>query len=696
MVQPPFQPGINVDLNPLDDAAEFLLDKIGGALDGLLESAGEKLSGVLDKITGGIQASISFVRHLPELIQDKVEILADDTINLVGMTVEGLQSAAVSGVRSLVDRAEQGLDDAIGFARDVAESGFQQATEAFSGVVSKVQSGLADIVDRIGDTVAGITLKLQQGLAALGDQFRQAADVVGDSLGVGFTRLAESLDTLLVRGIDNLLPGNIEDWVTEIRTVLEDIPELRDLGVGDNPAIALLGLVGSGVVSVSVGFAIPLLVSNFLSVLLQPISQIALQNEQNKIQWQYLPLAEQIGAFRRGLIDREQYFYHAKRMGYREGEIQLGFELSQIEPNEAYLTEWFLRGEITDQEFGEAMLKLGWEPSDYVKFRSTLYRLPPVQDLITMAVREVFTPEVATRFGQFEDIPQEFITLAGQVGLSEEWARNYWASHWALPSIQMGFEMLHRRVIDESDIDLLLKSQDVMPFWRDRIKQISYSPLTRVDVRRMHATGVIDDAEVYSAYLDLGYNDVNAQRLTEFTIKLTETQTATPSEDETDLTKTDIRGLYEDGIITRDEAEEFFRQLGIDPDEAGFLLDRVELDLDVQRRKSEIQLVLARAQSGEYDFSAAQAQLNALELTDQEFNNAIGKLTLIVDKRTKLPTKKEVLTWFKDGNLTEDEARVTLGLMGYRTKWVDLYISTVDNPDAISDTDSPIAFEGEL
>lgn len=696
MVQPPFQPGIGIDLNPLDDAAEFILDRIDGALDGLLNAASDKLTGVIEKITGGIQSSVDFVRTLPMLIQDRVENLVDNTVNIVGMTVEGLQSAAVNGVRSLVDRAEQGFDDAIGFARDVAEAGYQQATEALSRVVGKVESGLGSLLDRVGDTVSGITLKLQQGLAKLGDQFRQAADVVGESVGVGFQRIADSLDTLLVRGLDNLLPVNLEDWVNEIRLVLEDIPEVQGLDIGSNPAVALLGLVGEGVVTISVGFAIPLVVSNFLSVLLQPISQLALQREHEKIQWQYLPLAEQIGAFRRGLIDREQFFNHAKRQGYREGEIQLGFQLSQIEPNEAYLTEWFLRGEIDDQEFAEAMLTLGWTPSDFTKFRATLFRLPPVQDLITMAVREVFTPEVAQRFGQFEDIPQEFISLAGQVGLSEEWARNYWASHWALPSIQMGFEMLHRRVIDETDIDLLLKSQDVMPFWRDRIKQISYSPLTRVDVRRMHATGVIDDAEVYSAYLDLGYNDVNAQRLTDFTIKLTEAQTAQPSEDETDLTKSDIRGLYEDGIITRHEAEEFFRQLGVDEDEAGFLLDRVELALDVRQRKSEIQLVLARAQSGEYDFSAAQAQLNGLELTEQEFNSAIGKLTLIVDKRTKLPTKKEVLTWLKDGNLSEAEASETLGLMGYRAKWVDLYLSTVENPEVVSDTDSPAAFEGEL
>ena len=81
----------------------------------------------------------------------------------------------------------------------------------------------------------------------------------------------------------------------------------------------------------------------------------------------------------------------------------------------------------------------------------------------------------------------------------------YWRAHWELPSPTTGFEMLHRlhpdvlEVIGEkykemglnpddlkTDLDTLkelLKISDYPKYWRDRLAAISYSPLTRVDLR---------------------------------------------------------------------------------------------------------------------------------------------------------------------------------------------------------------------
>jgi len=139
-----------------------------------------------------------------------------------------------------------------------------------------------------------------------------------------------------------------------------------------------------------------------------------------------------------------------------------------------------------------------------------------------MAVREAFTPEIAARFGQYQDLPPDFVEWVGKKGLSKEWAERYWAAHWSLPSPQQGFEMLHRGVINEGDLNMLMRALDIMPFWRDKLIQIAYRPLTRVDVRRMFALGVLDVSGVRKAYTDLGYNDYNADLMTDFTIKYTE------------------------------------------------------------------------------------------------------------------------------------------------------------------------------
>ncbi|GAI69295.1 unnamed protein product, partial [marine sediment metagenome] len=84
-------------------------------------------------------------------------------------------------------------------------------------------------------------------------------------------------------------------------------------------------------------------------------------------------------------------------------------------------------------------------------------------------------------------------------------------------SILQGFEMLHRDVITPEQLNSLFMATDIMPWWREKLQAISYSPLTRVDVRRVFKMGIIDREQVYRTYLDLGYNEEKAEWLTSFT-----------------------------------------------------------------------------------------------------------------------------------------------------------------------------------
>jgi hypothetical protein len=140
--------------------------------------------------------------------------------------------------------------------------------------------------------------------------------------------------------------------------------------------------------------------------------------------------------------------------------------------------------------------KIGIHPSYNALYKELAYQIPPVADIITMAVREAFTPEIAARFGQYQDLPPDFVQWVGKKGLSREWAERYWAAHWSLPSPQQGFEMLHRNIISKEELQLLLRALDIMPFWRDKLIQSAYEPLTRIDTRRMYQLGVLNEPQV--------------------------------------------------------------------------------------------------------------------------------------------------------------------------------------------------------
>ncbi|GAI46847.1 unnamed protein product, partial [marine sediment metagenome] len=87
---------------------------------------------------------------------------------------------------------------------------------------------------------------------------------------------------------------------------------------------------------------------------------------------------------------------------------------------------------ILEQE----LKKIGVHPNYTNIYKTLAYQIPPVADIITMAVREAFTPEIAAKFGQYQDFPDDLERYGAMKGLSKEWTQRYWAAHWALPSPQ--------------------------------------------------------------------------------------------------------------------------------------------------------------------------------------------------------------------------------------------------------------------
>ncbi|GAH25686.1 unnamed protein product, partial [marine sediment metagenome] len=116
---------------------------------------------------------------------------------------------------------------------------------------------------------------------------------------------------------------------------------------------------------------------------------------------------------------------------------------------------------------------------------------------------------------------------------------------------------------------MLLRALDVMPFWRDKLTGIAYRRLTRVDVRRMYKAGVLTREEVYEAYLQHGYTDENAKRMTEFTV-----QWAMPKE--ASITRSDILSAYKNRMIDRTMASDLLADMGEEYFHREFMLKAVD------------------------------------------------------------------------------------------------------------------------
>lgn len=351
------------------------------------------------------------------------------------------------------------------------------------------------------------------------------------------------------------------------------------------------------------------------------------------------------------------------------------------------------RGELSPEVFEQEMKKLGYAGDAINRLLKVTEFFPMPADLVRFAVREVYTPTVRAEYGMDEDYPTIFETEAAKGGMTPDQAKNFWAAHWELPSINMGYEMFQRtttdptpfsgspigkvgekplyKVMDEEHLETLLKTLDVMPAWRNLLMRISYAPFTRVDVRRMYRDKVLNVEEVNAAYHDIGYDDWKSGKLTDWTIAQAEGT-------ERELTRTMILQGYEDGQITKKEAAAYLERLRYDVDEVDFILTLKDTDIAEKEQKEQIQAYQAMYRSGKTEDAEFMAQLDGLNLRaayrDKIFYSTVRERRI----RVALPTRPDLENWFRRGIIDLPQYDKKMQLLGYIDEDIVNYVAAMN------------------
>lgn len=290
--------------------------------------------------------------------------------------------------------------------------------------------------------------------------------------------------------------------------------------------------------------------------------------------------SEYIDGYNRGAFTDTYVVDKLQKMGYSDDLIQHLFVLGTIYPTSGDISELYRRGDIDKQRFENLLEGIGFSRGFKEEMESLAWYQPPVQDVIRFAVRDVFNPQIVEEGGLFNDMPQEFVDLAKKSGLKPDMAKLYWGSHWFLPSIQQGFEMLHRGVINNSQLDSLMKAADIAPNWRDKLSDIAYSVPTRVDTRRMFEDGVIDE-DTLGVYLRaFGYNSTDAENIKQWYIKRKLTVQDRSRIESKKITLGLIGRAFKLGIIPRREAVTKLTGLGYMLDDVGIMLSEWDSQIE--------------------------------------------------------------------------------------------------------------------
>ena len=447
---------------------------------------------------------------------------------------------------------------------------------------------------------------------------------------------------------------------------------------------------------------------------------------------------------------QEMYQGDLNDLGWTADRVKIVTKLMRPRLDPGQLMSLLLREKITAANFTDEMAARGYLPEDALNMLELIKIIPGVQDLVSMAVREAWNEDIVRRFEYDADLPAEAASWAAKQGLSSDWFKRYWRAHWQLPSVTLGYEMLHRlrpgevdRPFTRDDMLTLLRTADYPTFFRDRIIDISYSPYTRVDVRRMHKLGVISDAELVATYRDLGYDETHAQKLADWTIKNETTTETTKVEVARSLNQGTIIDAYQKKVIDRSKAVELLTELKYDAQEVEIILKAAEFQKAVaaktdivkgynDKMRTEIVSAYSAQMLSKSDaismltklgyatdevtfvlqFADFDAQMSALNdaigeigtayisgnFSQADAVTALGKYNITGAQQTQLFTQWDTNKTIKNKRLTEaqyttawkraiindTEFKAALNDLGYSAKDIDLYIkiATPETPAA--------------
>lgn len=411
-----------------------------------------------------------------------------------------------------------------------------------------------------------------------------------------------------------------------------------------------------------------------------------------------------IACWYKGLITQEQYLKLMTYLGFDESRAMLLRDSSANNLNLGeILTLWYRWRDtpgspvtVNDFWLKRRLMESGYNTDRIPELLEANRTVPTLQDTIVFAVRDVYETESVQSAGLLNGLPEAFVTEAKQRGLNRDDALKYWAAHWQLPSMTAVYEMYHRFYpgsghtveFTEEDMNVFFNLADIAPGYRERLKQLSYNPLTRVDIRRMYALGQYGDGEnarpgLIRDYRQIGYSPFDANRLATFTIR-------SYSPKKKRLTPSQILTMYADNVwgeSNREKALSLLKEGGYDESVGNHLLDYEDRKTIDAVEAMAIEAIQARYLLGEIESEGAlNVELLKIPVTNEKAQSLIKQFKTEREKRLTRLSKNEYDSFYRSGLITENQYRKFLRDLGFTKEDINLLVSYKGNAKTNPDT----------
>ena len=289
-------------------------------------------------------------------------------------------------------------------------------------------------------------------------------------------------------------------------------------------------------------------------------------------------------------------------------------------PSYTQMTEMLFRGEISSEQYTRGLRALDYAPTWRGPLEAIARRIPTITDMIRFAVREVYNPTLRKALGLDAEYPAAFTAQAALHGMSEQYAREYWAAHWRLPSARQLYVMLWRGLINAGELDQGLKALDYPPLWRDRLASIAHIVPGRIDLKRMLRHGIRTAEQVEQGYIRLGYTPADAADMAR--IALAELPDGGPEQQWAPRARSRLftvaHNEYVDFSIDAAQAREVFTLLGAGAAEGDTVLRLWDKERQLQRLELTPAQIKKAYTKGRYELATAITELEERGMTAED------------------------------------------------------------------------------
>ena len=424
------------------------------------------------------------------------------------------------------------------------------------------------------------------------------------------------------------------------------------------------------------------------------------------VEWPYQPTPGNtaVQMFLNGIIDETGLITRIKATGLSDAESRHVAKSIYKPLDTDALIQLYRRGHLEYAQLANELKRNGIRASDATEIERLAWLTPGASDVVRFAVREVWTPEIVAKYNYDDDFPTKSVLWARRAGLTEEILRMFWRAHWELPGPSQAAEMVWRidagqdakprkdraTVLSETEFKEFLQTADYPKFWRERFAKMLYSPITRVDIRRVFNYGYCTIEDVYNNYRSGGYDHDNAEKLTQWTVEEYLPRPLAMARDA-------ILDAYTDGALSPAEALASLRSLVVGDKQAlpdtSIDLYLKQADITIAKKARDIALTVIKKEYIDklVDKVEVNDRLTMLGITQTEKERALYAWDWELDyeevkkkprkaapkQAGKKPSEADFARWLKGGYITPEQFKQEMSALGYSDGHIEIYMQEI-------------------